>query len=202
AMAAVSAAAADEAQPTEPMQPAIQPTTPSGSRQGWILGTPAFLSPEQACGRLDRVGPASDVFGLGATLYNLLVGRPPYADADVSRMLRRAQKHELIPPRRGNPEVPAPLEAACLKALAARPAERDPSALALAADIDRYLAEEPVSAWREPWSARVRRWGRRHRTFVVTAVALLITAVAALTASTILIGLEQARTEAARQDAE
>src|SRR5262249_12780887 len=91
-----SAAALDDGPATGPRHQPMQPTTPAGARQGWILGTPAFLSPGQACGRLDRVGPASDIFGLGATLYNLLVGRPPYVDSSVSRMLRRAQKHELI----------------------------------------------------------------------------------------------------------
>src|SRR5262249_46995425 len=156
--------------------------------------------PEQARGRLDQVGPASDVFSLGATLYAILVGRPPYAGGDVTQMLRRGPRPEPPPPRARKPPVPPLLAAPCPQAGAARPQDRYESALALAADVEHFLAEEPTSAWREPWGTRLRRWGRQHRTFVAAAVALLLTAVIALTASTILIGLEQAETEAARQD--
>src|SRR5262249_52604452 len=86
--------------------------------------------------------------------------------------------------------------------MARNPQERYPSALALAEDIEHWLADEPVEAWREPVVARLGRWARRHRTSVAAAVALLFTAVVALAASTVLVGIEQRQTEEARRQAE
>src|SRR5262249_29219115 len=98
---------------TSPFQPL--PVAESGTVQGQVLGTPAFMPPEQALGQADRVGTASDVFALGATLYNLLTSRAPYVAPDV---LTKAQNADSPPPRQINPLVPRALQAVCLKAMA------------------------------------------------------------------------------------
>jgi hypothetical protein len=97
------------------------------------------MSPEQAEGRTDALGPATDVYGLGSILYTLLTGRPPHQGSSVSEVLNQARRGDVAPPRRLNPRVPAALERVCLKALAADPAGRHPSAAALADELRRYL---------------------------------------------------------------
>src|SRR4051812_45949711 len=99
----------------------LQPGSGSGSSEtlpGTAMGTPAYMSPEQAAGRLDQVGPLSDVYSLGATLYCLLTGRPPIGETDVGEALRRVQRGEFPPPRAVRPGIPQGLEAICLKAMA------------------------------------------------------------------------------------
>jgi tetratricopeptide (TPR) repeat protein/tRNA A-37 threonylcarbamoyl transferase component Bud32 len=160
------------------------PDSPPGSEAGASgeggatigpVGTPAFMSPEQAEGRGDRVGPATDVFQLGATLYAILTGQAPYSGRTVGEVLARAREGRFPPPHTLKPDVPRALEAVCLKAMALRPADRYVSALDLAADLGHWLADEPVSAWREPLAARAGRWVRRHRTLVVAGtVAVLV----------------------------
>ena len=147
------------------------------TRAGTRLGTPQYMSPEQAAGRLDRTGPASDVYGLGATLYHLLTGRPPFGGQDVESMLEDVQRGDFPPPRQVEPSVPRALEAVCLKAMAVRPEDRYATPVALARDVERWLADEPVSVHRETRLARVARWLRRHRTWALAgAVTLALTA--------------------------
>src|SRR5206468_9409889 len=102
-------------------------------RMGEVVGTPVFASPEQAAGRLDRLGPVSDVYSLGATLYCLLTGQVPFGGPDIGTILRKVQAGDFPPPRRVKSEAPAALEAVCLKAMALLPADRYPPALARAA---------------------------------------------------------------------
>jgi tetratricopeptide (TPR) repeat protein len=154
--------------------------TPSGEGSatlaGAALGTPAYMSPEQARGEVAGLGPATDVYSLGATLYTLLAGQAPVHGRDTAEVLEKVRQGHWLPPRQVKPSVPKALDAVCRKAMALQPGERYASALALAVDVERWLADEPVSAWREPWGARVRRWTRRHRTAVVgTAVATGVT---------------------------
>src|SRR5262249_29161189 len=102
----------------------LEPGSGSGSSEtlpGTALGTPAYMSPEQAEGRLERVGPLSDVYSLGATLYCLLTGKTPIGEADVGEALRRVQRGEFPPPRAVRPSIPQALEAVCLKAMALKP---------------------------------------------------------------------------------
>lgn len=151
----------------------IPPLIPSGSGAhietvaGTTVGTPGFMSPEQAGGQLDRLGPTSDVYSLGAMLYFVLTGEPPIDEPNIVMAVQRAIHGAFTPPRALDPSIPKALEAVCLKALATNPADRYPTALALAEDLERWLADEPVSAWREPWTARLARWARRHRTTVI-----------------------------------
>jgi WD40 repeat protein/tRNA A-37 threonylcarbamoyl transferase component Bud32 len=142
------------------------------TRAGRTMGTPHFMSPEQAGGRLDLVGPASDVYGLGASLYCLLTGKPPFAEADSSAILFNVQCGMFPRPRSRNRQVPVALEAICLKAMALRPEDRYASARALADDIEHWLADKPVAAYPEPWTARLERWERGHRGVVGGAVVL------------------------------
>jgi serine/threonine-protein kinase len=144
---------------------------------GSALGTPAYMSPEQAHGDLNRLSPRSDVYSLGATLYYVLTGRPPVA-GDLAEVLRDVQQGKIQPPREVDPEIDQALEAVCLKAMAREPEARYPTARAVAEDIDRWMADEPVAAWREPISTRARRWARRNRWKVTAAsVVLLVTLV-------------------------
>ena len=121
---------------------------------GAALGTPAFMSPEQALGRLDDLGPASDVYSLGATLYCLLTGKTPFDGDDAGEVLRRVQRGEFVPPRQVSATVDRALDAVCLKAMALRREDRYGSAKALAEDIEHWLADEPVAAYTEPWTLR------------------------------------------------
>ena len=140
----------------------------------WAVGTPPYMSPEQAAADLDRIGPASDIYSLGATLYCLLTGKSPFAGKSDDDVMRDVQRGEFRPPRQLDPGIDPALEAICLRAMARRPEDRYPSCRALADDLDRWMADEPVRAWREPFARRARRWARRNRTAVTaTAVALL-----------------------------
>ena len=167
---------------------------------GTAFGTPAYMSPEQADGRLDQLGPASDVYSLGAMLYTLLCGRAPfeYVWCDVTALLDRVRLGEFPPPRKVNARVPLALEAVCLKAMAERPEDRYASATDLAEEIERWLADEPVVVLPRAGPARLARWGRRHKPIVAGAAVLLITAVAALSAGIVLVGREQRKTETQR----
>jgi WD40 repeat protein/serine/threonine protein kinase len=168
---------------------------------GAAFGTPAFMSPEQAEGQLDRLSPASDIYSLGAVLYTLLCGRPPFESAwcEVTSLLTQVKKGEFLPPRQVNSAVAKPLEAICLKAMSNRPEDRYADAGKLADDIERWLGDEPVTAYREPRWSRMLRWGRRHRPLVASAGVLLATAVAGLSLGIILLGRAQRETESQRR---
>ena len=174
------------------------PSSASGSAEtlpGSALGTPAYMSPEQARGDLEHLGPQSDVYSLGATLYCLLTGRPPAEGDDVGAVLRAVQRAGFPTPRSLDPTLDRALEAVCLKAMALRPEDRYTTPRALAEDVERWMADEPVSAWREPRWRRLGRWGRRHKTVVTGAAALLVAAVVGLSVGTILINRERAEAE-------
>jgi serine/threonine-protein kinase len=166
---------------------------------GPAIGTPQYMSPEQASGRLDRVGPTSDVYSLGATLYHLLTGKPPFTDSDVGTILRQVQGGDFPRPGQVNRDVPRPLEAICLKAMALRAEERYASPRGLAEDVERWLADEPVSAWREPWSVKARRWLGRHRPLVAGATAAVLVALAGLVVGTVLLARANERERQARE---
>jgi eukaryotic-like serine/threonine-protein kinase len=182
---------------------ALTPSDASGTAEtlpGRAMGTPAFMSAEQAAGDLERLGPQSDVYSLGATLYYILAGRPPLTGS-LAEMLSRTQEGDFPPPRTIEPSVEKALEAVCLKAMALAPEDRYATARALADDIERWQAGEPVSAWREPLSVRMRRWARKHRVAVAVAAALLIATTIGLGVSTALITRERNEAEAQGEQA-
>jgi serine/threonine-protein kinase len=161
----------------------LRPESGSGVKSteiGAQVGTPAYMSPEQAAGRLDELGQASDVYSLGATLYCLLTGKPPFADCDLAELLAQVERGEFAPPAAVNPRVDGGLEAICKKAMALRPRDRYTSPRELAEDIEHWLADEPLAALSEPLPARARRWLRRHRTIVTAASVALVVAAAGL----------------------
>ena len=171
----------------------LRPSSGSGvtpTMFGSAIGTPAYMPPEQAAGRLGDLGPASDVYSLGATLYHLLTGQSPFRSGDRGAVLKDVKAGRFSTPRAVLPDVPQPLEAVCLKAMALKPCDRYSSPQLLADDIDHYLADEPVSAFPEPVTVRARRWARKHQTLTVTSAAvLLVSAIGLGTISTIISGM-------------
>jgi tetratricopeptide (TPR) repeat protein/tRNA A-37 threonylcarbamoyl transferase component Bud32 len=153
----------------------LEPTgSGEGTAMGSVVGTPGYMSPEQAAGRWDVIGPASDLYSLGATLYTLLTGRPPLQGDNWPQIQQQIQRGDFPRPREVNKDVPPALEAICLKAMALKPEDRYPLVLALADDVERWLADEPVSAHRELLRAHARRWARRHRVAVTAAAAAAV----------------------------
>jgi serine/threonine-protein kinase len=149
----------------------------SQTHVGAMVGTPAYASPEQAAGLWDLVGPASDIFSLGATLYNLLTNASPYKGSAVQEILAQVSMGEIIPPRQRDHQIPRALEAICLKAMARKPENRYATALDLAMDVEHWLADEPVTAYQESVVERLARLDRRNRAAVVATVALLFASV-------------------------
>ncbi|MCA9122823.1 MAG: protein kinase, partial [Planctomycetales bacterium] len=161
----------------------LRPASGSGvapTMMGSAIGTPAYMPPEQAAGRHDELGPASDVYSLGATLYHLLAGRAPFTARDLATVIQDVQHGRFPPPRSLQPDVPRPLEAVCLKSMALKPTERYGSPQELSDDIEKFLADEPVSAWPEPFTIRARRWVKRNQTFVTATAAAVLMAVVTL----------------------
>lgn len=129
---------------------------------GQIMGTPNYMPPEQAAGAHDRVGPHSDVYSLGAVLYCLLTGRPPFQAPTVLEMLRQVAEQDPVSPRRLNPGIPVDLETICLKCLDKDPKDRYATAGELAADLQRFQSGIPVLARPVGRSERLWRWCRRN----------------------------------------
>jgi eukaryotic-like serine/threonine-protein kinase len=162
---------------------------------GSAMGTPQFMSPEQAEGRLDLHGPATDVYGLGATLYAILTGKPPIISASLDETLARVRSGEIVPPRHVRSDVARPLEAVCLKAMSLRREDRYASPREMADDVERWLADEPVSVYAEPLIVRIGRWVRRRKSLVAVSAAILASAIVALAVDYIRVGRERARAE-------
>ncbi len=144
------------------------------TRQGQVLGTPAYMSPEQAAGRVDLVSERSDIYGLGAVLYAILTGEPPFGGTDALEVLRQVVREAPVPPRQRVAAAPPALEAVCLKALAKEPEKRYPSARELARDVERFLADLPVAAYHEPVRSQMGRWAREHQRLVSGAIIMLV----------------------------
>jgi eukaryotic-like serine/threonine-protein kinase len=155
---------------------------PTQTKEGHIIGTPAYMAPEQAKGESESVGPVSDVYALGAILYEALTGQPPFHGKRVMEILRKVQNDEPVPPRQLAAKVPADLETVCLKALRKEAKDRYATAQEFADELDRFLHDEPVRARPLSRLEKVGRWCRRNPTLggllVATAGLMLMAALA------------------------
>jgi eukaryotic-like serine/threonine-protein kinase len=176
-------------------------TTAGRTPTGAVLGTPSYMPPEQAWGMPGEVGPAADVYALGAILYEALTGRPPFQAASVLEVLEQVWSQEPVAPTRLQPRLPRDLETVCLKCLEKEPVRRYASAEALAEDLRRYLAGEPVQA--RPMSAwrRGLKWARR-RPAAAALLALGLAAGLSLAVATLLLLAANRRETEARSRAE
>lgn len=155
---------------------------------GSAVGTPAYMPPEQATGQLDLLGPHSDTYSLGATLFHILTGRPPFEGQNAAAIIRSVIAGDVPHPRALNPSIPKSLESICLKAMARDPKHRYPSVRDLAIDIERFLADEPVSSMKESLTARIFRWIRKHPTATAAAVSGILVAAFGLMVFSSIIG--------------
>lgn len=143
---------------------------------GDVMGTPGYMAPEQAMGAVDRISAASDVYALGAILYEILTGRPPIQVEPTNLLdtLRRIQEQEVVSPRKRNRHVPADLETICLKCLEKEPAQRYATAGELAADLRRYLEGEPILARPLSVNRKIWRWARQQPGLAATWTAVAV----------------------------
>jgi hypothetical protein len=169
-----------------------------------ILGTPGYMAPEQAAGRSKQVGPATDIYALGAILYQMLTGRPPFVGMSAMEVVRQAVEEEPLSPRRLQSSVPADLETICLKCLHKQPAQRYASAAALADDLGRFLAGEPILARPIGRWQRLAKWARRRPAaagLIATSGLALLVALAAGVWFTERLAAELHKTRLARRGA-
>ena len=169
---------------------------------GELLGTLRYSSPEQAMARRGIVDHRSDIYSLGATLYELLTLRPVFEGKDRGELLRQIAEVEPVLPRVLKPAIPEDLETVLLKALRKEPSERYSTAEELASDLQRFIEHRPVFARRPTFLERARKWGRRHPAMIATVMMGLLILSAGSMAGAALLRLEQGRTKAAQREAE
>lgn len=154
---------------------------------GAIVGTPAYMAPEQAAGEMESVGPAADIYSLGAILYEMLTERPPFKGPTTLSTLDQVRQREPIAPSKLHAELPRDLEVICLKCLEKEPSERYPAAAVLRDDLRRFLNGDPIQAQPPSFWARLERWSRRPERIPQAGLAMLTQAITYLFYSAMLV---------------
>jgi WD40 repeat protein/serine/threonine protein kinase len=175
------------------------------TRTGMILGTPGYMAPEQAAGNPQAIGPAADIYALGAILYEMLTGQVPFEGVSFLETLERIRSEEPLPPRRLQPRLDADLETICLKCLQKEPHRRYATAAALAEDLRRFRAGEPIRARRVGPAERLWRWCRRKPLLAALSAALVLAVCLGFLGVTLKWAdaeRQRARAEAAQHEAE
>jgi tetratricopeptide (TPR) repeat protein len=167
---------------------------PDATQAGQALGTPAYMAPEQAEGRIDLIDRRTDIYGLGAILFEVLTGKAPHAGAGTADVLRRIAQSETPLARAVEPAVPRALEAVCARAMARSRDARYESPAALAEDVLRWLHDEPVTAYREPLRVRAGRKLRRYKGLVAAAAVVLVSV--SIVSSVLAVQIHQQKTKA------
>ena len=163
------------------------------TQTGEILGTPSYMAPEQAEGKPGTVGPAADIYALGAILYDLLTGRPPFKGETLLDTLEQVRTQEPVPPSRLQPRLPRDLATICLKALAKSPSRRYASAAALADDLRRFLDGNSIQARPVGKSEKFWRWCRRNPWVAILTAAVAVSLLAGTSVSTFFLVQSQER---------
>jgi WD40 repeat protein len=174
-----------------------EPDTVVQTQSGAIVGTPAYMAPEQAGGHVREIGPAADVYALGAILYEMLTGRPPFLGETVLEVLEQVRSQEPVPPGALRAKLPRDLETICLKCLQKEPGKRYGSAAALAEDLRRFLEGRPIAARPVGAGEKVWRWCRRNPWLA----GLIVTVILSLLAGASVSALFAWRAEQHAQDA-
>ena len=151
---------------------------PSQTSSGMIVGSPSYMAPEHSLGKPGKVGPSADIYSLGAILYEMLTGRPPFLAASTLETLEQVRTADPVSPRQLQPGLPRDLATICLKCLSKDPAHRYATARALADDLDRFLQGRPILARPASWAERLAKWVRRRP---ATAASFGVAALAATT---------------------
>lgn len=170
----------------------------SGAKPGQLSGTLGYMSPERASGA--DISELSDVYSLGATLYQILTDELPYDGESVPEILVKVQAGKFKPPREINPAVPRALDAVCLKAMAEDPQSRYENSGALADDIESWLYDRPITAWPAPWYERARLWTKRHPRIASSAAAALLVGVVTLSIASVMLNAARERVIAANEE--
>jgi eukaryotic-like serine/threonine-protein kinase len=171
------------------------------TQAGDVLGTPVYMSPEQASGAIAAMDQRCDVYAMGAILYEMLTGSRPFHGRSSQEVIQKVIGADLVSPRSVSADIPRPLEAICLKAMAADPDDRYPSSAELADDVERFLADQPIIAYRESAGERTSRWMRRHRTLGIAGIVSLVVVAAIAIAAALMINDQKTLAQAAETKA-
>ena len=171
--------------------------------EGTAKGTMQYMSPEQARGEVDQLGPATDIYSLGATLFFILTGQGRFGGRmRFNELLAKLNAGDYPSPRQLDRSIPRPLEAICMKAMSPARTDRYSSARALSSDLERWLADEPVSAHRESRSEQAMRWLRHHRSWAQASLAILVSVTLVSVVAAVLVNQARQREMLARQESE
>ena len=169
---------------------------------GTRIGTPAYMAPEQAAGATDQIGIATDIYGLGTILLEILTGQPPHQATNTDELIQQIQQSPTPAARSLNPTVAPALEAICHKAMSRTPSQRYASALDLKNEIQSWIADEPVNCYTDPWWARCSRWTRHHRRLINSAALLMLLATVGLAIGYGLLNRAQQQTQQQKKSTE